>query len=101
MNIFDNLPVWLEILYIYIDNFNFDLTHLPNLKQLIIQCENFNKSIDLLPISLEILEIYSYKFNQPVDNLGMNIEKLHIASKNFKQSLENVKYIKDISITHY
>lgn len=76
-----SLPIELKELYIIIDSneFNFTLENLPiGLEILIIESETFNKPIDNLPIGLKVLIINSKTFNHTIDNLPPNLEYFKI-----------------------
>ena len=66
------------------DQFNKSLKCLPkNLKTLIIFSKNFNQELINLPNSLITLKIYSKRFNKNLNNLPMHLKKLVINSKDF------------------
>lgn len=79
----DNLPPGLTELYILTKHgyFNKPINNLPpTLEILGIESDNFNQSLDNLPNSLKELTILSPKFDQLLDNLPPNLEQLTLLS---------------------
>lgn len=99
-NLYEHIPdyiIKLSLNLIDYRNLNFNKLHV-NLKELYILAEanrsygdgDFDKSLDNLPLNLEILCIQSARFNQSIDNLPSGLKKLCIQSDCFNQSLDNL-----------
>lgn len=85
----DNLPsnkircLWL------IENFNQSIDNLPLGIEELYLGDKFNQSIDLIPISVKILSL-GIEFNQPLYNLPPGLKTLELNSQQFSYSLSNL-----------
>jgi hypothetical protein len=94
-NLFTDIPEYITRLCLNLEDYSkININHLHlNLKELYILAESnndFNSTIDNLPIGLEILLIQSQDFNQSLDNLPITLKKLIINSDSFTNSLSNL-----------
>lgn len=72
------------------EQFNKSVNNLPNSIEILIFGRYFNQPVNNLPCSLTHIT-FGYEFNQPIDNLptGLKYIRFTIASK-FKQSIDNL-----------
>lgn len=64
----------------------------PKLKFLYIKSNNFNQSVDNLPVTLETLVIKSNNFNHRIDYLPPSLKSLVLICSNFYESIDNLPY---------
>ena len=94
-NLFNDIPRYITKLCIdFPDYDDININGLPDgLIELSIMAEaggDFNKPLDNLPRTLELLCIVSQKFNQSLDNLPYSLKTLMISSDAFTNSLSNL-----------